>query len=207
MVGREKILKVHVRKVPLAPDVDLRVIARGTPGFSGADLANIVNEAALLAARRSKRIVTQNEFEDAKDKVMMGAERRSMVMTDEEKRLTAYHEGGHALIAMKVIGSDPVHKATIIPRGRALGMVMRLPERDQLSYTREKLKADICVAMGGVSPRNWCSAMRRSRPARRWTSRWRRNWLGRWSPSSACPISLGRLPMATMKRRFSSAIR
>jgi len=149
VVGRERILKVHVRKVPLAPDVDLRVIARGTPGFSGADLANIVNEAALLAARRSKRIVTQNEFEDAKDKVMMGAERRSMVMTDEEKRLTAYHEGGHALVAMKVIGSDPVHKATIIPRGRALGMVMRLPERDQLSYTREKLKADICVAMGG----------------------------------------------------------
>ncbi len=149
VVGREKILKVHVRKVPMAPDVDLRVIARGTPGFSGADLANIVNEAALLAARRSKRIVTQHEFEDAKDKVMMGAERRSMAMTDEEKRLTAYHEGGHALIAMKVIGSDPVHKATIIPRGRSLGMVMRLPERDQLSYTREKLKADICVAMGG----------------------------------------------------------
>jgi len=149
VVGREKILKVHVRKVPLAPDVDLRVIARGTPGFSGADLANIVNEAALLAARRSKRIVTQAEFEDAKDKVMMGAERRSMIMTDEEKRLTAYHEGGHALVAMKVLASDPVHKATIIPRGRALGMVMRLPERDQLSYTREKLKADICVAMGG----------------------------------------------------------
>ncbi|WP_088347870.1 MULTISPECIES: ATP-dependent zinc metalloprotease FtsH [Rhodomicrobium] len=149
VVGRERILKVHVRKVPLAPDVDLRTIARGTPGFSGADLANIVNEAALLAARRSKRIVTQAEFEDAKDKVMMGAERRSMAMTDEEKRLTAYHEGGHALVAMKVIGSDPVHKATIIPRGRALGMVMRLPERDQLSYTREKLKADICVAMGG----------------------------------------------------------
>jgi cell division protease FtsH len=149
VVGREKILRVHCRKVPLAPDVDLRVIARGTPGFSGADLANIVNEAALLAARRSKRIVTQHEFEDAKDKVMMGAERRSMAMTEEEKRLTAYHEGGHALVAMKVVGSDPVHKATIIPRGRALGMVMRLPERDQLSHTREKLKADICVAMGG----------------------------------------------------------
>ncbi len=149
VVGRERILKVHSRKVPLAPDVDLRVIARGTPGFSGADLANIVNEAALLAARRSKRIVTQLEFEDAKDKVMMGAERRSMAMTEEEKRLTAYHEGGHALVAMKVVGSDPVHKATIIPRGRALGMVMRLPERDQLSHTREKLKADICVAMGG----------------------------------------------------------
>ncbi len=149
VVGREKILKVHVRKVPLAPDVDLRVIARGTPGFSGADLANLVNEAALLAARRSKRIVTQQEFEDAKDKVMMGAERRSMAMTEEEKRLTAYHEGGHALVALKVQGSDPVHKATIIPRGRALGMVMRLPERDQLSYTRQRLKADIAVAMGG----------------------------------------------------------
>ncbi len=147
--GREKILKVHVRKVPLAPDVELRTIARGTPGFSGADLANLVNEAALLAARRSKRLVTQYEFEDAKDKVMMGAERRSMAMTDEEKKLTAYHEGGHALIAMHMPASDPVHKATIIPRGRALGMVMRLPERDVFSYTREKLEADITVAMGG----------------------------------------------------------
>jgi len=135
--------------VPLAPDVDVRVIARGTPGFAGADLANLVNEAALLAARRSKRLVTQQEFEDAKDKVLMGAERRSMVMTDEEKRLTAYHEGGHALIGMMVEGSDPVHKATIIPRGRALGMVMRLPERDALSVTRQKMKSDIAVAMGG----------------------------------------------------------
>ena len=149
IIGREKILKVHVRKVPLGPDVDLRVIARGTPGFSGADLANLVNEAALLAARRSKRLVTQLEFEDAKDKVMMGAERRSMVMTEEEKTLTAYHEGGHALVALHMPASDPVHKATIIPRGRALGMVMRLPERDMLSYTRAKLKADITVAMGG----------------------------------------------------------
>jgi cell division protease FtsH len=133
----------------LAPDVDLHVIARGTPGFSGADLANLVNEAALLAARRSKRLVTQHEFEDAKDKVMMGAERRSMVMTEEEKTLTAYHEGGHALVAIHQPASDPVHKATIIPRGRALGMVMRLPERDMLSHTRAKLKADIAVAMGG----------------------------------------------------------
>ncbi len=149
IIGREKILKVHSRKVPLAPDVDLRVIARGTPGFSGADLANLVNEAALLAARRSKRLVTQLEFEDAKDKVLMGAERRSMVMTEEEKRLTAYHEGGHALVAMYQEASDPVHKATIIPRGRALGMVMRLPERDQLSVTRARLKADLAVAMGG----------------------------------------------------------
>ena len=149
IIGRVKILKVHVRKVPLAPDVDLKVIARGTPGFSGADLANLVNEAALLAARRSKRLVTQLEFEDAKDKIMMGAERRSMVMSDEEKELTAYHEGGHALIAINMVDSDPVHKATIIPRGRALGMVMRLPERDQLSQTRAKMKADLAVAMGG----------------------------------------------------------
>tara|TARA_R110000824_G_scaffold390760_4_gene587602 strand:+ start:19378 stop:21282 length:1905 start_codon:yes stop_codon:yes gene_type:complete len=149
VVGREKILKVHMKKVPLSPDVDARTLARGTPGFSGADLANLVNEAALLAARRGKRLVTMSEFEAAKDKVMMGAERRSMVMTEEEKRLTAYHEGGHALVAMRMAASDPVHKATIIPRGRALGMVMRLPERDQVSVTREKLQADLAVAMGG----------------------------------------------------------
>jgi cell division protease FtsH len=149
IIGREKILKVHVSKVPLAPDIDLKVIARGTPGFSGADLANLVNEAALLAARRGKRFVTQLEFEDAKDKVMMGSERRSLVMTEEEKKLTAYHEAGHALVALKQPASDPIHKATIIPRGRALGMVMRLPERDHLSVTRAKLKADIAVAMGG----------------------------------------------------------
>jgi len=147
--GREKILKVHMRKVPLSPDVEPRVIARGTPGFSGADLANLVNEAALLAARRGRRVVGMSEFEEAKDKVMMGAERRSMVMTDEEKKLTAYHEGGHAIVALNVLGSDPIHKATIIPRGRALGMVMRLPERDQLSMTRQKLQADLCVAFGG----------------------------------------------------------
>jgi cell division protease FtsH len=149
VIGREKILKVHMRKVPLAPDVEPKIVARGTPGFSGADLANLVNEAALLAARRSKRLVTQQEFEDAKDKVLMGSERRSMVMTEEERKLTAYHEGGHALIAINLEASDPVHKATIIPRGRALGMVMRLPERDHLSVTRAKLKADIAVAMGG----------------------------------------------------------
>jgi cell division protease FtsH len=147
--GREKILKVHMRKVPIGQDVDPRVIARGTPGFSGADLANLVNEAALLAARRGKRAVGMSEFEEAKDKVMMGSERRSMVMTDDEKKLTAYHEGGHAIVALNVKGSDPIHKATIIPRGRALGMVMRLPERDQLSLTREKLNADLCVAFGG----------------------------------------------------------
>src|SRR6476659_588483 len=147
--GREKILRVHMRKVPLAPDVDPKVIARGTPGFSGADLANLVNEAALLAARRNKRLVTQAEFEDAKDKVMMGAERKSLVMTDEEKMLTAYHEGGHAIVALNVKATDPVHKATIIPRGRALGMVMRLPERDRLSLTRQKMLADITIFFGG----------------------------------------------------------
>jgi cell division protease FtsH len=147
--GREKILRVHMRKVPLAPDVEPRIIARGTPGFSGADLANLVNEGALLAARRGKRVVTMIELEDAKDKVMMGAERRSLAMTDEEKKLTAYHEGGHALVALHVEGSDPIHKATIIPRGRALGLVMRLPERDQLSITRQKMMADLCVAFGG----------------------------------------------------------
>jgi len=147
--GREKILSVHMKKVPLAPDVNPRVIARGTPGFSGADLANLVNEAALLAARRSKRLVAMQEFEDAKDKVMMGAERRSMVMTEEEKKMTAYHEAGHALVSVHEPASDPIHKATIIPRGRALGMVMRLPERDSYSYHRDKMHANLSVAMGG----------------------------------------------------------
>ncbi len=150
IIGREKILKVHIRKTPkLAADVDIRTIARGTPGFSGADLANLVNEAALLAARKSKRVVSMADFEEAKDKVMMGAERRSMVMTEEEKRMTAFHEAGHALVAAKCPASDPIHKATIIPRGRALGMVMRLPERDNYSYAREKMHADLAVAMGG----------------------------------------------------------
>ncbi len=147
--GREKILSVHMKKVPLAPDVNPRVIARGTPGFSGADLANLVNEAALLAARRNKRLVAMQEFEDAKDKVMMGAERRSMVMTDDEKRMTAYHEAGHAIVSINEAASDPIHKATIIPRGRALGMVMRLPERDNYSYHRDKMHANLAVSMGG----------------------------------------------------------
>ena len=148
VTGREKILKVHMRKVPLAPDVDVRTLARGTPGFSGADLMNLVNEAALLAARRSKRLVTMAEFEDAKDKVMMGAERRTLVMTEEEKKLTAYHEAGHALVALHREASDPIHKATIIPRGRALGMVMRLPEKDQVSLTRAKLQGGPCGRHG-----------------------------------------------------------
>ena len=135
--------------MPLAPDVNLKTIARGTPGFSGADLVNLVNEAALMAARRNKRMVTQAEFEDAKDKVMMGAERKSLVMTDEEKMLTAYHEGGHAIVALNVKATDPVHKATIIPRGRALGMVMQLPERDKLSMSLEQMTSRLAIMMGG----------------------------------------------------------
>ncbi|RVV98504.1 ATP-dependent metallopeptidase FtsH/Yme1/Tma family protein [Mesobaculum littorinae] len=147
--GREKILGVHARKVPLGPNVDLRIIARGCPGFSGADLANLVNEAALMAARVGRRFVTMEDFENAKDKVMMGSERRSMVMTEDEKKLTAYHEAGHAIVGLNVPQHDPIHKATIIPRGRALGLVLSLPERDQLSVTLTKYKSKIAMAMGG----------------------------------------------------------
>lgn len=147
--GREKILGVHARKVPLGPDVDLRIIARGTPGFSGADLANLVNESALMAARFGRRFVIMEDFESAKDKVMMGAERRSMVMTEDEKKLTAYHEAGHAIVGLNVPQHDPIHKATIIPRGRALGLVLSLPERDQLSVSYTKYTSKIAMAMGG----------------------------------------------------------
>ena len=147
--GREKILKVHTRNVPVAPDVNLKTLARGTPGFSGADLANLVNEAALLAARRGKRVVTQRDFEDAKDKVMMGAERRSMAMTEEEKRATAFHEAGHALVNLLVPGNDPLHKVTIIPRGRALGVTWSLPEGDRLSYSKQWCQAKIAMSFGG----------------------------------------------------------
>ena len=149
ILGREKILKVHMTKVPLSPDVDARTIARGTPGFSGADLANLVNEAALLAARAGKRVVTMSDFEAAKDKVMMGTERRSMVMTDEEKKLTAYHEAGHALVGMYMPKSDPLHKVTIIPRGRALGVTMNLPERDQYTFSRVQLESKLAMMFGG----------------------------------------------------------
>ena len=149
ILGREKILKVHMRKVPLAPDVDARIVARGTPGFSGADLANLVNEAALLAARMGKRVVTMGEFEAAKDKVMMGTERRSMVMTEEDKRLTAYHEAGHALVALNVPKHDPLHKVTIIPRGRALGLTMSLPERDRYGYSKLELESKLAMMFGG----------------------------------------------------------
>lgn len=149
ILGRDKILKVHMRKVPLAPDVDAKVIARGTPGFSGADLANLVNEAALYAARTGKRVVTMADFEFAKDKVMMGAERRSMVMTEEEKTLTAYHEAGHALVGLNVPGNDPLHKVTIIPRGRALGLTLNLPERDRYGYKKTEITAKLAMMFGG----------------------------------------------------------
>ena len=147
--GREKILRVHMRKVPLAPDVDPKVIARGTPGFSGADLANLINEAALLAARRNKRLVTQAEFEDSKDKVMMGAARRSMIMTEEDKLATAYHEAGHAIVNLVVPGNDPLHKVTIVPRGRALGVTWSMPDTDPLSRSKIWCEAKLAMAFGG----------------------------------------------------------
>ena len=207
VVGREQILKVHVRKVPLAPDVNLKTIARGTPGFSGADLMNLVNEAALMAARRNRRMVTQHEFEDAKDKVMMGAERKSLVMTEEEKMLTAYHEGGHAIVAFNVKATDPVHKATIIPRGRALGMVMQLPERDKLSMSFEQMTSRLAIMMGGrvaeemifghdkVTSGAQSDIEQATRLARMMVTRWG------FSPNSVP------WPMARTRKRFSSAIR
>lgn len=147
--GREEILNVHIKKIKTAPDVNVKAVAKSTPGFSGADLANLVNEAALLAARENKLIANMKDFENAKDRILMGMERKSMVMKDEEKRLTAYHEGGHAIVSINSPGSDPIHKATIVPRGRALGVVMRFPEEDSFSMTRQKMLADLAVAMGG----------------------------------------------------------
>jgi cell division protease FtsH len=147
--GREMILKVHMRKVPLADDVEPSIIARGTPGFSGADLANLINEAALFAARMNNRVVSMDEFEKAKDKIMMGAERRSLVMSEKEKLNTAYHEAGHALVALKIPGTDPLHKVTIIPRGRALGVTMQLPEDEKHTYPKDYLYNNLAVFMGG----------------------------------------------------------
>jgi cell division protease FtsH len=149
VAGREKIIRVHMKNVPLAADVDVKTLARGTPGFSGADLANLVNEAALTAARKNRRMVTMHDFEHAKDKVMMGAERRSMAMSEDEKKLTAYHEGGHALVALRVPVADPVHKATIVPRGRALGMVMQLPEGDRYSMSYDMMTSRLAIMMAG----------------------------------------------------------
>jgi cell division protease FtsH len=147
--GREAILKVHTKKIPLADDVDLSVVARGTPGFAGADLANLVNEAALLGARQNRKVVTQYDFEIAKDKVLMGVERKSLIISEEEKRNTAYHEAGHALIAAVMPGADPVHKVTIIPRGMALGVTMQLPTDDKHSYSKHYLDAQLAILMGG----------------------------------------------------------
>jgi len=147
--GREQILKVHMRKVPVADDTKAGIIARGTPGFSGADLANLVNEAALFAARANKRLVDMEDLEKAKDKIMMGAERRSMVMTEDEKKLTAYHEAGHAIVGRLMPSHDPVYKVTIIPRGRALGVTMFLPETDRYSHSKEFLESQICSLFGG----------------------------------------------------------
>jgi cell division protease FtsH len=147
--GREEILRVHTRKIPLADDVDLSVLARGTPGFSGADLANMVNEAALAAARQNRKAVLQIDFELAKDKVLMGVERKSLILTEEEKKVTAYHEAGHALVAAKLPNSDPLHKVTIIPRGMALGVTMQLPIDDKHNYTKEYLQTEIAIMMGG----------------------------------------------------------
>ncbi len=149
IVGREQILQVHIKKINSASDINLKVIARGTPGFAGADLANLINEAALMAARRNQRMVSMENIEEAKDKIMMGAERKNIIMQKSEKELTAYHEAGHAITAVSCKNSDPIHKATIIPRGRALGLVMRLPENDRFSVTRAKLHDDLIVAMGG----------------------------------------------------------
>ena len=151
MKGREEILRVHTRKVPLSDDVDLSIIARGTPGFSGADLANLVNEAALWAARQNRKFVAMDDFEMSKDKVLMGVERKSMILSDEEKRNTAYHEAGHALVAAMTPGADPVHKVTIIPRGMALGLTMQLPEADKHTYTKDYLEGMLAVLMGGRS--------------------------------------------------------
>lgn len=149
IIGREQILLVHIKKIIAAADVDLKTIARGTPGFAGADLANLINEGALMAARKNQKMVAMHNLEEAKDKIMMGSERRSMIMQQSEKELTAYHEAGHAITALNCPNSDPIHKATIIPRGRALGLVMRLPENDRFSVTRAKLHDDLIVAMGG----------------------------------------------------------
>jgi cell division protease FtsH len=149
LVGREHILRVHMKNVPMAVDVNVKVIARGTPGFSGADLANLVNEAALMAARKDRKLVTMRDFEDAKDKVLMGSERKSMAMSEQEKKNTAYHEGGHAIVALKVPEADPVHKATIIPRGRALGMVMQLPEGDRYSQNYVQMTSRLAILMAG----------------------------------------------------------
>ena len=202
--GREGILKVHTRKIPLDEGVNVNVIARGTPGFTGADLANLVNEAALIAARLNKKVVTLHDLEFAKDKVLMGPERRSMVMTDKERRLTAIHEAGHALVGMNIPDSDPVHKVTIVPRGRALGVTFFLPEQDVLGRTKEELEAMIANSMGGrIAEEIFIGRV--TTGASNDIERLR-NWRVRWFANTVCPIS-GRLHTAKRKSRSSSGVR
>ena len=204
--GREQILRVHMRRVPLADDVKPALIARGTPGFSGADLANLVNEAALFAARANKRIVGMDEFERAKDKIMMGAERRSMVMSEEEKRMTAYHEAGHAIVGMTVPEHDPVYKVTIIPRGRALGVTQFLPEQDRYSTVEAApRKLDRHAVRRPCRRRADLRRRRRSPPALRTTSSARRSSRATWSRSGACRTSSGRSPIPKRTAKCSSA--
>ena len=205
--GREKILRVHMRKVPLGPDVDAKIIARGTPGFSGADLANLVNEAALLAARAGKRVVTQHDFEMAKDKVLMGAERRSMAMSEEEKELTAYHEAGHAMVGLYVEGNDPLHKVTIIPRGRALGVTMSLPERDRYGFKKKEILGKLAMMFGGRAAEELIYGDENVTTGAGNDIQQATTSRGGWSPSGACPKSLGRYAITRTRTRSSSAIR
>ena len=204
--GREEILRVHARRIPLAPNVDLKVLARGTPGFSGADLANLVNEAALLAARQNKKVVEMADFENAKDKVLMGVERRSMIISDTEKRTIAYHEAGHALVADVLPGADPLHKVTIIPRGRALGLTMQLPMDDKYNYS-QRLPDQPHHHPAGRPHRRGDGAAASRPPAPATTSRRPPRWPARWSASGACPTSWGRSPSARTRSTSSSAAR
>jgi len=205
--GREQILRVHMRKVPLAENVEPMVIARGTPGFSGADLANLVNEAALFAARENAKEVRMDHFDQARDKILMGAERRSMAMSEEEKTLTAYHEAGHAIVGRLVPEHDPVYKVTIIPRGRALGVTMYLPEGDKYSYNRTAIESQLCSLYGGRVAEELVFGPTRSPPARPTTSSARPRWRATWSPSGACPMKWARSPMARRRTKCSSAAR
>jgi cell division protease FtsH len=206
--GREGILKVHLRNKPIADDVSVTALARGTPGMAGADLANLVNEGALLAARKNHEKIYMSDLEEAKDRVMLGAERKSLVMKDEERRLTAFHEAGHAVCAMMVPGNDPLHKVTIVPRGRALGIAFTLPEDDRVSVTREQLEARLVMAYGGrVPPRRSCSGTTASPRVRRATSSRPPASRGATSRSGGCRTPSARSWWATTSRSCSSAAR
>ncbi len=204
--GREQILKVHMRRVPLATDIDAAIIARGTPGFSGADLANTVNEAALFAARGNKRVVSMVEFEKAKDKIMMGAERRSMVMTEAQKESTAYHEAGHAIIGRPVPEHDPVHKVTIIPRGRALGVTFFLPEGDAISASRQKLESQISTLYGGRLAEEIIYGVEHVSTGASNDIKVATNWRVTWSPSGASRRNSVRCCTRKKRAKYSSAV-